>query len=116
MNGHLDVARFLVENGADIHTDNDLALRWSAEYGYLDVVQFLVENGADIHADNDYALQWAARNGHLDVVRFLAENGADTSYLLNDKGNPTKIAKQILTKNQIEQAKQLFAVRKIMTD
>jgi ankyrin repeat protein len=75
--GHLDVVKFLVENDADIHAYNDLALRWAAGSGHLDVVKFLVEKGADIHADNDYALRWTAGKGHLEVVKFLVKNGAD---------------------------------------
>jgi ankyrin repeat protein len=88
----------------------------AARNGYLDVVQFLVENGADIHAGNDRALQLAAEYGHLDVIRYLIENGADISHLLDNEGNPTEITKQVLTEDQIKQAKQLFTVRKIMTD
>jgi ankyrin repeat protein len=84
--------------------------------GHLDVVRFLIENGADIHANDDYALRYAAGNRHLGDIRFLIENGADMSYLLDNEGNQTKITKQVLTKNQMEQTKQLFAVRKIMTD
>jgi hypothetical protein len=53
---------------------------------------------------------------HLDIVQYLIENGADISCLLDIKGNSTKIAEQVLTKDQIEQAKQLFAVRKILAD
>ena len=30
--------------------------------GYLDIVKYLVDNGADIHAGDDYALRWAAGN------------------------------------------------------
>jgi hypothetical protein len=100
----------------NIHIYNDYALLHAAEYGHLDVVQFLVENGANIHSRNDSALLCAARNGHLNTVQYLVENGADISYLLNDKGNPTKITKQVLTEDQIEEAKQLFTVRKIITD
>jgi hypothetical protein len=75
--GHIEVVKFLVQNGADIHADNDYALRWSASNGYIDVVKFLVQNGADIHASDDWALQWSAEHGHIDVVKFLVENGAD---------------------------------------
>jgi len=75
--GHLEVVKFLVENGADIHADNDYALQRAARNGHLEVVKFLVEKGADIHADNDCALRWAAENGHLEVIKFLVEKGAD---------------------------------------
>ena len=32
------------------------ALRYSAKNGHLDIVKYLVENGANIHAQDDYAL------------------------------------------------------------
>jgi len=69
--GHLPVVQFLVEHGADVHADNDYALRWASNNGHLDVVKFLIEHGADIHADNDCALRWASSRVHLPVVQFL---------------------------------------------
>eukprot|EP00435_Cladocopium_sp_Y103_P016992 s2474_g4.t1 len=81
-NGHLDIVRFLVENGAakdrkDIN--GATALLWTAQNGHLDIVRFLVENGAakdqtDISVATP--LLRAAQNGHLDIVRFLVEHGA----------------------------------------
>jgi ankyrin repeat protein len=65
--GYLETAKKMVESGADIHAENDYALRWAASYGHLDVVMFLVQSGADIHAENDYAFRSSASNGHLDV-------------------------------------------------
>lgn len=37
----------------------------------LDVIKELVESGANIHADNDLALRWARLYGHLEVVEYL---------------------------------------------
>ena len=53
--GKIEVVKFLVEKGANIHADNDYAHR---EYSlfHIDIVKFLVENGADIHVNNDNAL------------------------------------------------------------
>ena len=65
---NVETFKYLIECGADIHTDNDYALRWSAEKGYLSVVKFLVESGADIHANRDHPVQLSAKNGHLSVV------------------------------------------------
>jgi ankyrin repeat protein len=36
----------------DIHTKNDKALRWVAQYDHLKIVRLLLEKGADVHADN----------------------------------------------------------------
>jgi len=46
-------------------------LCWAAERGHLEVVKYLIENGANIHAADDYALRWAAYNGHLEIVKYL---------------------------------------------
>ena len=74
--GHLNVVKYLLERGADIHAHYDYALRWNAEEGHLHIVKYLVERGANIHAQDDYALKWSAE-GHLDVVKYLVERGAD---------------------------------------
>ena len=86
-NGHLDVIKylvdgvnkgrashvFLIEQGADIHNDDEETLRLAAEKGRLDVVKYLVEQGADLHARDEEALRLAAENGHLDVVKYLVD-------------------------------------------
>src|SRR3989344_2681519 len=74
--GYLDKVISLLDQGADIHANHDLALRWSACSGHLPVVQYLLEQGADIHAENDCALRLSARNGHLPVVQYLLIHGA----------------------------------------
>jgi hypothetical protein len=36
-----------------------------------DVVQALLASGADVHADDDYALRWSSASGHHKVVQVL---------------------------------------------
>ena len=69
--GDLPAVKQAVQQGADIHANNDYALRVDAENGYLSVVTYLVQLGADIHAFYDWALCCAADNGHTDVVEYL---------------------------------------------
>jgi ankyrin repeat protein len=76
-NGHLDVVKCLIAHGADVHSENDVALQCAASNGNLDVVEFLIAHGADIHVNNDYALRWASRNGNLDVIECLIKHGAN---------------------------------------
>ncbi len=78
--GHIDITRFMIKNGANIHTRNDYTLIWASRNGHTDTVKFLLENGANIHARNDYALRWARENEHTDTVKFLLENGAKKSF------------------------------------
>ena len=39
--------------------------------GRLDQVIIALKKGANIHANNDYALRLASKDGHLDVVKYL---------------------------------------------
>ena len=45
VNNQLDELKILLSQGADIHNDNDNALRWSAWKGHLEVVKFLIAQG-----------------------------------------------------------------------
>jgi ankyrin repeat protein len=76
-NGHTDIVNLLIENGADIHAKDDYALIWASKKGYIEIVKLLIENGANIHAKDDYALRWASENGHTDIVKLLIKSGAD---------------------------------------
>jgi ankyrin repeat protein len=78
-NGHLDVVKYLVENGAKISAQRNKALIEASDGGHLDIVKYLVERGADVSAQRNQALIHASRKGRLDIVKYLAENGADVS-------------------------------------
>ena len=76
-NGHLRIVELLLENGADVHAFNDSALRYASRYGYLQIVELLIENGADVHAVDDYALRLASYSGHVQIVELLLKNCAN---------------------------------------
>ena len=61
----------LIENDANIHADDNYALKYASDYGHIDIVNLLIERGANIHAENDYALRWASYNGHIEIVKLL---------------------------------------------
>ena len=54
------MVKYLHANGADIMAHNNAAVRWAKAKGHVDVVKFLCENGADITAkdDTDSYLDW----------------------------------------------------------
>jgi len=64
-NGHLDIVKYLIKNGADIHTEDDFALILAKEFGYLNVVEYLIENGANVNANNNQAFNFR----YLKVVK-----------------------------------------------
>ena len=47
----------------------------------LENVKDLVEQGGNLHVDNDYALRWAAENGQLEVAKYLLKQGANSDRL-----------------------------------
>ena len=53
----------------------DGALVRSAVFGHIEIVKFMVEGGANIHAWNDEALRVAVRYGHLEIAKYLVEQG-----------------------------------------
>ena len=75
--GHFEVIKLLLRHGVDVHAQKDVALRWASNNGHLEVVKLLFEHGADVHASKDEAFRWASRNGHLEVVKLLLEHGAN---------------------------------------
>ena len=54
----------LLAAGANVHAQNDMALRVASKKGHVDVVQILLAAGADVHAQNDTALLWASEWDH----------------------------------------------------
>ena len=51
------------EYGANIHEEDDEALISASENGHLDIVKYLVEKGVDIHSNENIALRWASAEG-----------------------------------------------------
>jgi len=87
---NLPVARFLVENGADVdaRTKSDSTpLHWAASNGKIDVAHYLIKNGAMIDA-RDYAketpLHYAIKKGHRNLALLLIENEANPNAVNRD--------------------------------
>ena len=75
--GILSLVKYFLKQGADLHANDEGALRSAARYGHFDIVKYLVEQGANLHVQNEEALRWAASKGRLNVVKYLIEQGAD---------------------------------------
>jgi ankyrin repeat protein len=94
-NGLTDIARMLVENGANANEKGfrgHSPLRTAARNGRVDIVKYLVSKGAAIDAkgDDDQAtpLESAAGKGHLEIVQVLVENGANVNHQDKDGDTP----------------------------
>jgi len=75
--GHLNIVKYLIEKGVDVHAEEDIALKNACINGYLEIVKYLLEKGANIHSNEDDPLLSAAYYGHVEIVKYLVEKGAD---------------------------------------
>ncbi len=80
---HTQVARKLIEHGADIHAATTLGftpLLFAAREGDLEATKMLVDAGADVNTtakDDLSALHVATLRGHGEVAALLLDRGAD---------------------------------------
>lgn len=82
MHGSLDVARLLLERGADVNSNTfrETPLHCALERHHLDVARLLLGKGANTNAEMKFRwtpLHSAAEKYQLDVARMLLEEGAD---------------------------------------
>jgi len=77
--GHVSCVECLLRHGADVHADQDCALRCAAAEGHDLVVDLLLRAGADIHSKEDAALRVAAQKQRLASVKCLLQAGADVT-------------------------------------
>ena len=76
-NCHEDVMQVLLENGADLHYDNDSALRKAVMQGHVESVDFLLQRDADVHIDNDSLCFLCCKGDYVDVLELLVKYDID---------------------------------------
>jgi ankyrin repeat protein len=90
--GHLEVARYLAEKGADIHAVSTNgtgynALTASVAGGHTELVKWLLACGMDenyLYGPGYTPLLTASANGNLEIVKLLLAAGADPYAKTND--------------------------------
>ncbi|KAJ7203241.1 ankyrin repeat-containing domain protein, partial [Mycena pura] len=80
--GHEAVARFLLDNGADIRTAGENALLAASLKGDAAIVGLLLEYGTDPYTIRENLLQMVISAGHKSVARVLIEHGVSQRYAL----------------------------------
>jgi ankyrin repeat protein len=84
--GHLEVAQFLLQQGADVNARNNKGatlLHLASWDGDTKVMRLLLDHGADPGVkgeSNVTPLILTSRNGNMEATRTLLEHGADLSY------------------------------------
>lgn len=80
LKGHLDLARKLIERGADVNKTGWTPLHYAATGGHLALIELLLDHHAYIDAESPNGttpLMMAAQYGSIDAVKLLLEAGAD---------------------------------------
>ena len=80
-----DIAKTLVESGADVNAREPIAsarqpVHVAVDFPDYDILQFLLQHGADVNGQDGCGatpVMLASYAGHLNVVRLLYEHGAD---------------------------------------
>jgi len=107
--GMVDLARFLVENGADTMARDkhgSTPLHWVSR-GHIgrvansaDIAFFLIKCGADAKAHDNYGstpLQVAEQRGDVFLARLLADHGTDATAQDQDQDRPLRgISRHVL--------------------
>ena len=65
--------RHFIERGADVDARHGDALRGAAENNHLDIVKYLIGQGANIHVINEYVLERAALNRDSKTAKYLSK-------------------------------------------
>jgi ankyrin repeat protein len=82
-NGHVEVAGFLLDKGADINCRGFFGapgLHWAAINGHKPMVEFLIDHGVDLtlrdQQFNSTALGWALEGKQTEIAELLQARGA----------------------------------------
>lgn len=81
-NGYLRIVQYLIENFPDF-MDIGHGLTTAAGESKLSIVKYLLEQGADVHYDNERPLRAAANFKNLKEIKTLIRNGADINKAMN---------------------------------
>lgn len=69
--GNLDIIKYLVYCGANIHAYQNTSLPSAVMHGHMHVVKYLLSQGANIHVCDDWVLKIAVEHKQFAVVEYI---------------------------------------------
>ena len=90
MRAHWDIARYLIEKGADLNVtggDGAPPVTWAAHHDNVEIVQSMVEKGTKLNIKNLWGmteLHTAIWRGNIQVVEYLLDAGSDSAIKTNE--------------------------------
>jgi len=92
--GHLDVVRFLCENGVDVEFNKAAAYSYAATNNHVDIVDYLFQEfGVNLDSggnEMNMTVLFAPMYGHLEIIRYLHEHDVDI-HIQDDLGLSSSI-------------------------
>jgi hypothetical protein len=65
------LTKLLIENGVNVHINNDHAIKWASENRLEKVVMILLKHGCFGYTIDYYTIIWASKNDDLQIICFL---------------------------------------------
>jgi hypothetical protein len=90
MRAHWDVAKFLIDKGADLNVvggDGGTQINWAVHHDNVEIIKLMVEKGAKLNIRNQWGmteLHTAIWRGCIRVVEYLLDHGSDPTIKTNE--------------------------------
>jgi len=90
MRAHWDVAKFLIDKGADLNVvggDGGTQINWAVHHDNMEIIKLMVEKGAKLNIRNQWGmteLHTAIWRGCIHVVEYLLDQGSDPTIKTNE--------------------------------
>ncbi|AGD92932.1 putative ankyrin repeat protein [Megavirus lba] len=83
---YVDIAKYLIDSGANIHSNNETPLintleSYKNNHNRFELIKYLIELGADIHINNNKPLLLALKYGYHEIIKYLIDSGANNMYV-----------------------------------
>jgi len=79
--GNIDVVKQIVEDGIDIHNENEAGFRYAYSYGHINIVEYLTSlNIIDIHIHGAEGFRMACYYKHTDIIYYLIKLSKQKPY------------------------------------
>lgn len=96
-NGHLNIVKYIHNQGVSVHSYHELALRFAVEGNHLDIVKYLIDQEADVHVYNDLPFRISFKKGFLEIMEYLIQHKANVESITGiEMSNATQDTKEFL--------------------